>query len=121
MRIISGYLRGRNISQPNNQLTRPLKDLTKESIFNILKHSNLITINLEKSKILDLFSGVGSFGLECISRGASKVYFIEKYKPSIKILSKNIEKLKCEKKIKIFSENAFDLIKLKKFLKILCF
>ena len=50
MRIISGYLRGRNISQPNNQLTRPLKDLTKESIFNILKHSNLIMINFEKSK-----------------------------------------------------------------------
>ena len=52
MRIISGYLRGRNINQPNNQLTRPLKDLTKESIFNILKHSNLIMVNLEKSKFL---------------------------------------------------------------------
>ena len=73
MRIISGYLRGRNIRQPNNQLTRPLKDLTKESIFNILKHSNLIMINLEKSKILDLFSGVGSFGLECLSREAKIV------------------------------------------------
>ena len=85
MRIISGYLRGRKISQPNNQLTRPLKDLTKESIFNILKHSNLIMINLEKSKILDLFSGVGSFGLECISRGAKEVIFYENYQEKEKI------------------------------------
>ena len=52
MRIISGYLRGKNISQPNNQLTRPLKDLTKESIFNILKHSNLITINLKDGEFI---------------------------------------------------------------------
>ena len=42
MRIISGYLKGRKIILPNNKLTRPLKDLTKESIFNILQHSNLI-------------------------------------------------------------------------------
>jgi len=88
MRIISGYLKGRNIRQPNNKLTRPLKDLTKESIFNILKHSNLIMINLEKSKILDLFSGIGSFGLECISRGAQSVVFCENYPEATKVLKK---------------------------------
>ena len=65
MRIISGYLRGRKISQPNNQLTRPLKDLTKESIFNILKHSNLIMINLEKSKMnIQRFKGLGEMNPE---------------------------------------------------------
>ena len=48
MRIISGYLRGRKITQPNNKLTRPLKDLMKESIFNIIQHSNLISFSLEK-------------------------------------------------------------------------
>ena len=117
MRIIAGDFKGRKIFEPLDKETRPLKDLTRGSIFNILEHSNNEKVSIKESSILDLFSGTGSFGLECISRGASKVYFIEKYKPSIKILSKNIEKLKCEKKIKIFSENAFDLIKLKKFLK----
>ena len=109
MRIISGYLRGRNISQPNNLLTRPLKDLTKESIFNILKHSNLITINLEKSKILDLFSGVGSFGLECISRGAKSIVFCENYSEATKILKKNIIDLDCEKKTQIITEDIFNI------------
>ena len=109
MRIISGYLRGRNISQPNNQLTRPLKDLTKESIFNILKHSNLITINLEKSKILDLFSGVGSFGLECISRGAQSIVFCENYPEATKVLKKNIIDLDCEQKTQIITEDIFNI------------
>ena len=89
MRIISGYLKGRKITQPNSKNTRPLKDLTKESIFNILQHSNLINFSFERSIILDLFSGVGSFGLECISRGASNVIFCENYLSTIKILKKN--------------------------------
>ena len=80
MRIISGKYKGKKIFQPTDEATRPLKDLTKESIFNIIQHSNLIRIKIENSNILDLFSGVGSFGLECISRGASNTIFYEKYK-----------------------------------------
>ena len=109
MRIISGYLKGKKISQPTNRITRPLKDLTKESIFNILKHSNLITINLEKSKVLDLFSGVGSFGLECISRGAQNVIFCENYPEATKILKKNIMSLDCEQKTQVISKNIFNI------------
>ena len=56
MRIISGNLKGKKIFLPKNKLTRPLKDLTKESIFNIIKHSKLLNTNLENSNILDLFS-----------------------------------------------------------------
>ena len=113
MRIIAGDYKGRKIFEPLDKETRPLKDLTKESIFNILEHSKNVNISIKKSNVLDIFSGTGSFGLECISRGASKVYFIEKYKPSIKILNKNIKKLNCEKKVKLFSENVFDLKKIK--------
>jgi len=114
MRIISGEYKGRKIFEPLDKETRPLKDLTKESIFNILEHSKNIKVSLKESNVLDLFSGTGSFGLECISRGSSKVYFIEQYKPSIKILIKNIKKLNCEKKIKLLCENFFDLKKIKK-------
>ena len=115
MRIISGNLKGKKIFTPTDNLTRPLKDLTKESIFNIIQHSNLLNIKLENSKILDLFSGVGSFGIECLSRGALSVTFLECYKEVLTILKKNIYNLKLEKYSKIiekniFKENTLDLL-----------
>ena len=117
MRIISGYLKGRKIIQPKDRLTRPLKDLTKESIFNIIKHSNLINFDLKKSQILDLFSGVGSFGLECVSRGAKNVTFCENYPESIKVLKKNILNFECQNKTKIIIENIFNIKNLTQFYK----
>ncbi len=112
MRIISGKYKGKKIFQATDETTRPLKDLTKESIFNIIQHSNLIRIKIENSNILDLFSGVGSFGLECISRGASNIVFYENYQNVLKILKKNIVHLGCSNKTKvidldIFNKNAF--------------
>jgi len=108
MRIITGDFKGKKILQPKDKLTRPLKDLAKESIFNIINHSNLININLKKSNILDLFSGVGSFGLECVSRGALSVTFFENYINAIKILKLNISSMNIRKKIKIIEKNIFD-------------
>ena len=93
MRIISGSFKGKKILLPKDKLTRPLKDLTKESIFNILKHSKLLNVELENSNILDLFSGVGSFGLECLSRGARNVTFLESYTEVLNILKKNIDNI----------------------------
>ena len=94
MRIISGSFKGKKILEPKNKETRPLKDLTKESIFNIIKHSNKFKITLNNSSILDLFSGVGSFGLECLSRGVKEVFFIENYTSVLPILEKNLNNLK---------------------------
>ena len=96
MRIISGKFKGKKLLEPQDKQTRPLKDLTKESIFNIINHSNKFSINIKKSHVLDLFSGVGSFGIECISQGASYVTFIEKYKGVLPILQKNLDNLKQE-------------------------
>ena len=56
MRIISGTFKGKKILEPKDKETRPLKDLTKESIFNIINHSKKFSIELEKSYVLDLFS-----------------------------------------------------------------
>tara|TARA_B100001123_G_scaffold447300_1_gene604403 strand:- start:463 stop:1020 length:558 start_codon:yes stop_codon:yes gene_type:complete len=107
MRIISGKFKGKKILQPKNKFTRPLKDLTKESIFNIINHSNLIKIKIEKSRILDLFSGVGSFGLECLSHGALSVTFCENYPDALSILKKNITNIASEKKTKIIEKDLF--------------
>ena len=115
MRIISGSFKGKKILLPKDKLTRPLKDLTKESIFNILKHSKLLNVELENSNILDLFSGVGSFGLECLSRGAKNVTFLESYTEVLDILKKNINNLDQQDQTKviekdIFSKNTFELL-----------
>ena len=99
--------KGRKILQPRDIITRPLKDLVKESIFNIINHSNKIKISLEKSVILDLFSGVGSFGLECLSRGAKEVVFIENYVKVLPILKKNLLNLKSVKNYKIIEANIY--------------
>ena len=108
MRIISGYFKGKKILEPKDKETRPLKDLTKESIFNILNHSNKLKVNLENSIVLDLFSGVGSFGLECLSRGARHVTFVENYNGVLPILKKNLDNLKILKKYKIIERNLFN-------------
>ena len=113
MRIIAGQLKGSILHMTNNKSTRPLKDLARESIFNLLTHSNKISLQLKNSNILDLYAGTGSFGLECLSRQAKCVYFIENEKFAFEILKKNIEKLKIRNKTKIFFNNVFSLIEKK--------
>ena len=105
MRIISGTFRGKKILEPKDIKTRPLKDLTKESIFNILNHSKKFKINLENSEILDLFSGVGSFGIECLSRGVKSVIFVENYNGVLPVLKKNLQNLKSIENYKVIEKD----------------
>ncbi len=90
MRIISGFFKGKKILEPVDNKTRPLKDLTKESIFNIIVHSNKFDLDLNNSEILDLFCGVGSFGIECLSRGVKSVVFVDNYGQVLSVLKKNL-------------------------------
>jgi 16S rRNA (guanine966-N2)-methyltransferase len=115
MRIISGKYRGKKILQPRDKATRPLKDLTKESIFNIVTHSNKFNVVLEDSNILDLFSGVGSFGLECLSRGSAKSTFVENYKEVLIILKKNISSLNYEKEAIVIEKDILKTLDYKNF------
>ena len=108
MRIISGTFRGKKILEPKDIKTRPLKDLVKESVFNIIHHSNKFQINLNNSLILDLFSGIGSFGLECLSRGVKRVIFVENYEGVLPILKKNLESLKTVKNYEILKKNIYE-------------
>ena len=109
MRIISGELKGKKLSDPLDKSTRPLKDMVRESIFNILDHSNKVPAKIFNAKVLDLFSGTGSFGIECLSRGASEVFFFENYYNSLKILKENIFTLKLENKSKVYNYSAYNL------------
>tara|TARA_Y100000768_G_C23922719_1_gene655818 strand:- start:409 stop:975 length:567 start_codon:yes stop_codon:yes gene_type:complete len=109
MRIISGSNKGKKLFMPKDKTTRPLKDMAKESIFNILAHARYINFDLKDSKVLDLFSGIGSFGLECISRGSKFVFFLENYSPVLEILKNNISNLKYENKSKVINTDAFKI------------
>ena len=115
MRIISGLFKGKKILEPKDKQTRPLKDLTKESIFNIIKHSKKFSINLKESEILDLFSGTGSFGIECLSREAKFVTFVENYLGILPILKKNLSSLKLTDNYKIIEKDIFSNFNFKTF------
>lgn len=85
MRIIAGDLKGRKLFTPNDKKIRPTSDKVKESYFNIIANY------IEDSVVVDLFSGTGNLGLEAISRGASRCYFVDKSKDSIALTIKNIK------------------------------
>ena len=108
MRIIGGNFKGKKLFLSKDRNTRPLKDIVKESIFNLIQHSKKINIDVENSLVLDLFSGTGSFGIECISRNSKKVFFFENYPNAIKILEKNLNLLKNIDNYKIYAKNIFD-------------
>ena len=114
MRIIGGKNKGKKIILPVDKNTRPLRDIVKESIFNLIEHSNKFNISISNSIVLDLFSGSGSFGLECISRGAKFITFVENYVHALGILKKNISMMGALPFSEIIEDNCFELINEKK-------
>src|SRR5210317_2614311 len=113
MRVIGGKFKGKKLIEPRDKETRPLKDLTKESIFNIINHSKKFSIDMKKAYVLDLFSGVGSFGIECLSQGANHVTFIEKYEGVLPILKKNLNNLKSEINYEILESDILNQFEFK--------
>ena len=103
MRVVSGFLKGQKLEFLKSIDTRPLRDFVKENIFNVINHSNLIEVKLDDAVVLDLYSGVGSFGIECISRGVKTSTFVENDNKVLAILKKNLNNLKIEKKSEVFS------------------
>ena len=108
MRIIAGKFRGKKLLGPSEKITRPLRDLVRESIFNIMIHSNSFDIKIEKSHVLDLFSGVGSFGLECLSRGALSATFFENYSKTLDVLKRNISNLNFDTKTEVIQKDILE-------------
>lgn len=103
MRIIAGSKRGMKLISPAGEISRPILDRVKESLFSVLYKYNLI----EGRYVADLFSGVGSLGLEALSRGAGFVTFVEKDPKIISVLGRNIEKAGFGEKSKVIRIDAF--------------
>jgi len=105
MRIIAGAKRGMRLLSPKAQVSRPITDRVKESLFSVLYKYDLPN----GKRIADLFCGVGSLGLEALSRGAEFVTFVEKDTKVIAILEKNIEKAGYAGESKVIRANAFKI------------
>jgi 16S rRNA (guanine966-N2)-methyltransferase len=94
MRVIAGTLKGHRLKSPS-MATRPMTDRMKESLFSALGE-------LKGLKVLDLYAGSGSLGLEAISRGAKKAIFVEKEREAIVKLEGNIEATKTGRKTDVW-------------------
>ena len=99
MRILSGKLKGLKILTNNRKvegsesfITRPTSDRVKETLFNIIQHG--FNIDFIKASFFDSFSGSGAVGLEAISRGASKVSFLDKDSDACDCIRKNMDNFK---------------------------
>ena len=103
MRIIAGSKKGMKLLSPQTQSSRPITDRVKESLFSVLYKYDLPGGAI----VADVFSGVGSLGLESLSRGAEFVTFVEKDPRIIAILNKNIEKAGFAEESKVIRANAF--------------
>lgn len=105
MRIIAGKYKGRHIYAAKDHSIRPTTDRIKEYIFDVLADF------VGDTRVLDLFSGTGSLGLESLSRGASEVTFVDIAHQSVKVLQKNLTRINIHKNIQIVQKNALTFLR----------
>lgn len=101
VRIVGGEFRGRRLAYSGDPRTRPMKDRTREAVFNLLGHG------VEGAHAVDLFAGTGALGLEALSRGAASATFLERHVPTAKVLRENAALLGVEDRVKILSADTF--------------
>ena len=113
MRVISGKYKGLTLKGFDINGTRPTMDRVKESLF------GMINPYLENAIVLDLFAGSGSLGIEALSNGAKKAYFVDNNHIPIKIIKENLQKIEEEyeilnmhflKALEVLQNNKFDII-----------
>ncbi|MEP2706953.1 MAG: 16S rRNA (guanine(966)-N(2))-methyltransferase RsmD [Roseibium sp.] len=104
MRIVSGRFKGAALAAPKSQATRPTSDRLRETIFNILAHG--LDVDLNGTRVLDLFAGTGALGFEAISRGARYCTFIEEGAEARGVIRRNMEALGLNGASKIFRRDA---------------
>ena len=105
MRVISGKARRLNLKTPEGDFVRPTTDRIKETLFNI------ISSDINDCVFVDLFSGSGAIGIEALSRGAKKVYFVENYSESLQCIRTNLEFTKLKENALIYPSDVVIALK----------
>ena len=89
MRVITGSAKGHKLKAPKGLSTRPMLDRVKEALFGVLEGYGPI-----RGRVLDLYAGTGSLGIECLSRGAAWADFVEQSAHVCRIIRENLEHTK---------------------------
>jgi len=116
MRVITGRYKGRIIKTAKDLSVRPATDRVKQTLFNVLMNR----LELHGARVLDLFAGSGSLGIEALSRGAEHVTFVDVSEGAINCIELNVRILDCEAQTEILemdgmnylarSKDSFDVI-----------
>lgn len=101
MRIIAGEFGGRKLLPPVGELTRPITDRAKQSLFDV------IAPMIEGTRVYDCFAGTGSMGLECLSRGAAFVTFFEADRSALTRLTQNVMAVQVPDRSRVVSGDLF--------------
>ncbi len=105
MRVITGIAKGKKLKALKSNRVRPTSDRIKEAIFSIIGDDIIDSI------FIDCYAGTGSIGIEAISRGARKCYFLENHFESIKLIKENLNHTKLTRKGIILSKNVYNGLK----------
>ncbi len=105
LRIIGGKAKGRRLRTPSSQIVRPASVRLRQSLFSILQ------AELASAEVLDLFAGVGSLGLEALSRGAARCVFVESHPVCVKLLRRNVSELGFDQESKVVRADALTLLR----------
>ena len=105
MRVISGRYKGRKLVSFTAAHIRPTTDRVKESLF------NKIAAHVPSARVLDLFAGSGSLGIESLSRGCESVTFVDSHKTSLKIIRDNLRSLDIQTGFEICAADVFKYLK----------
>jgi 16S rRNA (guanine(966)-N(2))-methyltransferase RsmD len=101
LRVIAGNARGKRLKAPSGLHTRPITDMIKEALFNVWGP------DIYKAKVLDLFAGSGSVGIEAMSRGAAQTVFVDNDKNAIKTIGENLKNCGFEGGYELYHNDVF--------------
>lgn len=105
MRIIGGSLKGRRVEAPRGVLSRPPLSVIRESIFNILGGSTV------GGRVLDLFAGSGSLGIEAMSRGAAEVHFVDSARRCAEMIERNAHSLGISTSCRVVRQDVLEFVR----------
>ncbi len=101
MRVVAGKYRGKNLASPKDDSVRPTTTRIKETLFNVLQGY------VPEATALDLFAGSGALGIECISRGAKEVVFVDRSKDSVALVKQNLKGIEGKYSVHLSDFSAY--------------
>ncbi|MEI6521487.1 MAG: 16S rRNA (guanine(966)-N(2))-methyltransferase RsmD [bacterium] len=104
MKVCGGEFRGRTILTPRGDRTRPTSGMVREALANVLMN------DIEDARVIDLFAGCGSVGIELISRGAGFCYYVEVNRKVSAILTENLRTFNIMEKSKLITAPADKIV-----------